>query len=60
LNRRKIASRAAFCPHREHRIRDATARRHTAPHVLTISGPVLDLAAPQLPHSIFRLAPPRA
>ena len=52
--------RAAFSPQREHRKRAATALSDTAPHDRAISVPVLVLAAPQFPHSIFRPAPKRA
>ena len=55
----KIATRADFLPQREHLSRVATAPIETASHERTISVPVWVRAAPQLPHSIFRLAPNR-
>jgi hypothetical protein len=55
-----MATRAAFSPQREHLSLAATALIDTGPHDRAISLPVLVLAAPQLLHSIFKLAPNRA
>ncbi len=59
IRRGQIASQATFALHRPHFSRDTAALSGPAPHSVTIAPPSTVLADPQLPHSIFTLAPNR-
>lgn len=55
----RTVNHAAFALHLEHFSRGLLALRLPAPQASTISAPVSVLDDPQLPHSIFTLAPGR-
>ena len=52
-----MVSQASFAPHLEYFSRASLALRLPGPQAVTIAGPLSVPDAPQLPHSIFTLAP---